>query len=58
MSTALVVVNMNTTEFNYGMAMVFFIVDMRMIQLGTATTASLDSSLMNEYINKAIASMH
>ena len=58
MNTSLVVIDTESAYFNYGMAMVFFIVDMEMIKRGTATLESIDFRLMNEYIDKAISSMY
>lgn len=57
MLTSLTVIKVNSVEFNYGMAIIFFRIGLRLIEQGGAKGAALDAFLVNEYIDRAIALM-
>lgn len=58
MSTALVVVDTETSAFKYMLAMVFFRTDMMAIDRGIDLEIAYSPKAMNMYIDEAIRLMH
>ena len=58
MSTSLVVIDTETSAFKYMLALVFFMVDMKAIELGVALETAYDPTAMNMYIDEAISLLH